>query len=153
MKTIIAFLALTTVSIASIAADSVNPAANSAAAKSATTPGTAALPAGHPTTPPSGHPATMPSGHGAAGAADMSKSDAPLTKKGKVVSVVDAKQFTYIEVQDGKKTQWLAAPAIAVKAGNMISYADGEIMAKFHSKALNRDFSNVLFTTRVVVDK
>ena len=128
MKTIIAFLALTTVSIASIAAA---PAA----------------------TAPAGHPTAMPSGHPAAGAADMTKADAQLTKKGKVLSVLDAKQFTYIEVQDGKKTQWIASPAVAVKAGQGISYAEGDIMPKFHSKALNRDFTNVLFTTRVVVDK
>ena len=131
MKTIIAFLALATVSIASIAATTAAPAAGA----------------------PAGHPTTLPSGHPAAGAADMSKANAPLTKKGKVVSVVDAKQFSYIEVQDGNKTQWLASPAVAVKAGNVISYADGEIMAKFHSKTLNRDFSNLLITTRVVIDK
>jgi len=126
MKTLLTFLALTTLSLASLAAE---PAA------------------GAP------HPTPLPSGHPVAGAADMSKADAPLTKKGKVVSVVDAKQFTYIELQDGKKTLWIVSPAIAVKAGNMIRYADGEVMAKFHSKTVNRDFSNVLFTTRVVIDK
>ena len=130
MKTPISFFILATLSLASIAAE----------------PTAAALPPGHPT-------AAMPAGHGAAGAADMSQTNAPLTKKAKVVSVVDAKQFTYIEVHDGKKSLWIAAPAIAVKAGDTISYADGEVMAKFHSKALNRDFTNVLFTTRVVIDK
>ena len=133
MKNIIALLLLTTASVASIAATPV------AAAPAATV--------------PAGHPAMPPSGHGSAAPADMTKSEAPLNKKGKVVSVVDAKQFTYIELQEGKKTLWLASPAITVKAGNTISYADGEIMAKFHSKALNRDFTNVMFTTRVVVDK
>lgn len=133
MKTITALLTLAAISIASIAA-----------------PPPAAAPA---TSAPAGHPTAMPSGHGAAGAADMTKADAPLTQKGKVVSVVDAKQFSYIEVQDGKKTRWIASPAIAVKAGNMISYAAGDIMAKFHSKTLNRDFTNVMFTTRVVIDK
>lgn len=142
MKTIIAALALAAISAASIAADSANVAKS---APAPATPATTALPAGHPTTLPAGHPA--------AGAADMGKSDAPLTKKGKVLSVLDAKRFTYIEVQDGKKTQWIVSPVIAVKPGNAISYADGEVMAKFHSKALNRDFSNVLFTTRVVIEK
>lgn len=131
MKTIIALLALAAISAASMAADS----ANNAAAL------------------PSGHPAMPPSGHGSAAAADMSKADAPLTLKGKVVSVIDAKQFTYIEAQDGKKTQWVVSPAIAVKPGNTIRYANGSIMDKFHSKTVNRDFTNVLFTTRVVIDK
>ena len=95
----------------------------------------------------------MPAGHGSAGAADMSKADAPLTRTGKVVSTLDAQQFTYIEVKDGKKTQWVVSPAIAVKAGNTIRFADGDVMAKFHSKTLSRDFTNVLFSTRVVIDK
>ena len=124
----------------------------------------AAAPAAPAGTPPPGHPPMsggamgggggMPPAHGGAGAADMSKADAPLTQKGKVVSVVDAQQFTYIEVQDAKgKPLWLASPAIAVKKGANIKYAAGEIMPKFHSKALNRDFNNVMFTTRVVIDK
>ena len=133
MKILISCFALAMIATAAFAAD---PAGSTAAAP---------LPAGHPALPPSGH--------AAAGAADMSKADAPLTKKGKVVSVLDAKQFTYIQVQDGKNTQWIVSPAIALKAGSMIRFADGEVMAKFHSKALNRDFTNVLFTTRVVIDK
>ena len=83
----------------------------------------------------------------------MSKATAPLTKKGKVLSVLDAKQFTYMEIQVAGKSQWLVSPAVSVKAGNNISYAEGDVMPKFHSTALNRDFTNVLFTTRVVVDK
>ncbi len=134
MKTIIALLSLALFSVVSLAADSATPAAA-------------------PTGAPAGHPAMPPGGHGNAGAADMSKADAPLTQKGKVLSVVDAKQFTYIEVQDGKTTRWVASPAIAVKAGNTIRYAGGDIMPKFHSKTLNRDFANVMFTTRVVLDK
>ena len=47
-------------------------------------------------------------GHGV-GAADMSKTDVPLNRKGKVLTVVDAKQFTYFEVQDGAKTLWVVA--------------------------------------------
>ena len=134
MKTIIALLSLALFSATSIAADSATP---------------AAAPAGAP----AGHPAMPPGGHGAAGAADMSKADAPLTQKGKVLSVVDAKQFTYIEVQDGKTTRWVASPAIAVKAGNTIRYAGGDTMPKFHSKTLNRDFTTLMVTTRVVIDK
>ena len=153
MKFIIALLAMT--SVAALAADSVNNAATNAAknVSSGAMPsaGTTALPPGHPPTPPAA--AHGAGGHGAAGAADMGKSDAPLSKKGKVLSVLDAKQFTYIEIQDGKEKRWLVSPAITLKPGSTISYADGEVMAKFHSKSLNRDFSNVLFTTRVVADK
>ncbi|MCX7175245.1 MAG: hypothetical protein NT159_15255 [Proteobacteria bacterium] len=98
-------------------------------------------------------PPAPPPGHAAGGPADMSKSDAPLTKKGKVLSFIDAKKFTYMEVQDGGKKFWVVSPSVAVKAGNTISYADGPIQAKYQSASLNREFTNVLFTTRVVIDK
>jgi len=135
MKSLFASLALAAVSLTALAA----------------TP--AAAPATAPAGVPAGHPAMPPAGHGAAAPADMTKATAPLTKKAKVLSVLDAKQFTYMEIKDGGKSQWLVSPAIAVKVGNSISYADGDVMAKFHSNTLNRDFSNVVFTTRVVVDK
>jgi len=82
----------------------------------------------------------------------MTKSTIPLNKKGKVLTVIDAKQFTYFEVQDGAKTIWVASPAIAVKPGNTVSYADAPAMAKYHSSSLNRDFNNIVFTARAVVE-
>ncbi len=137
MKTLAALLALATLSTTALA-DNTAPAA----------------PPGHPAMPiaPAGHPSTMPAGHGAAGPADMSKSTVPLNKKAKVLSVVDAKQFTYFEIQDGAKTIWVASPAIVVKPGNTVSYADAPVMAKYHSSSLNRDFINILFTARAVVE-
>ncbi len=106
--------------------------------------------------PPPGHPdigGAAPAAHPAMGVADMSKSTAPLTQSGKVVSVLDAKQFTYTEVKNGGKTRWVVSPAIAVKVGETLRYANGQVMAKFHSKRLNRDFTDVLFTTHAVVGK
>ncbi|OIQ80887.1 hypothetical protein GALL_373500 [mine drainage metagenome] len=94
-----------------------------------------------------------PSGHPPMGVADMSKSTAPLTQTGKVASVLDAKQFTYIELKNGGKVRWVVSPAIAVKPGDTIHYANGQVMPKFHSKLLNRDFTDVLFTTHTVVGK
>lgn len=135
MKSLIASLALAAVSLAALAADA------------------PAAPAAAPAALPSGHPAVPPSGHGSAAPADMSKATAPLNKKARVLSVVDAKQFTYMEVQDGTKKLWLVSPTIAVKKGDTVSYADGEAMAKFHSSTLKRDFTNVVLTTRAVVEK
>lgn len=103
-------------------------------------------------TPP-GHPAAGPAGHPTAGPADMGKTEVAVTKKGKVVSTVDTKSFTYIEIQDGNKKLWIVSPTIAVKAGSMISYADAPLQAKYHSPSLNRDFTDIVFTTRVVIDK
>ena len=144
MKALLTSLALVAASVAAIAADA--PAAAPAAAP-------ATMPAGHPASPSAAHPGTPPSGHGAAGPADMSKATAALNKKAKVISVLDAKQFTYMEIQDGSKKLWLVSPTITAKKGDTVSYADSEVMAKFHSGALNRDFTNVVLTTRAVVEK
>ena len=101
----------------------------------------------------SANPPALPPGHAAGVPADMSKSSEPLTKKGKVLSSIEAKNFTYIEVQDGSKKFWVVSPTVAVKTGNTISYADAPLQPKYHSASLNREFTNILFTTRVVVDK
>ena len=151
MKSLITALALAALTFN---ADAAEPAKAPALAPSATT---APLPAGHPPMPNAAPGATpgakAPTGHPTAAPADMSKATAPLNRKAKVVSVLDAKQFTYMEIKEGGKTQWLVSPALAVKAGANISYAEGEVMPKFHSNTLNRDFSNVIFTTRVAIDK
>ncbi len=127
MKTIAALLALAGLSGAAIA----NPPAAPAAA-----PAASSVPSSHPV-----------------GTVDMSKATDPLTKKGKVLAVTEAKSFTYIEIQDGNKKLWVVSPTIAVKKGDMISYADAPIQKTYHSASLNRDFTNILFTTRVVVGK
>lgn len=104
----------------------------------------------NPPAPPPGHAVA---GHAAGMPADMGKADAPLNKKGKVLSSIATKGFTYIEVQDGSKKLWVVAPSIAVKNGSTISYADAPVQEKYRSASLNREFVNVLFATRVVVDK
>ena len=123
----------------------------SAAALADSTPPTA--PAGHPAMP-AGATApgrAAPSGHPVGGPADMSKSDAPLTRQGKVLTVIDAKQFTYFEVQDGATKLWVASPSFAVKPGNTVKFADAPVQPKYHSPSLNRDFTNLLFTVKAVV--
>lgn len=131
MKTITALLALAGLSVAALA----NPPAAPAAAAPAPA-ATAATPTGHPV-----------------GSVDMNKATTPLTKKGTVLSVVEAKSFTYINIQDGKKKLWVVSPTIAVKKGDKISYADAAIQKQYHSTSLKRDFKDIIFTTRVVVDK
>jgi hypothetical protein len=79
--------------------------------------------------------------------------DADLPRKGKVLSIIDATQYSYIEVVEDKKTIWLAAPTVAVKKNNVIRYDDGSEMTNFHSKTLNRTFPSIFFVNRVVVSK
>ena len=93
---------------------------------------------------PSGHPSVKP-GQGAP--------EAQLAQKGKVVSAVAAPPYVYIEVNQDKKTLWLAANAVPVKKGDTIRFDNGMVMTNFHSKTLNRTFPSVLFVNRVVVGK
>lgn len=93
-----------------------------------------------------GAQAATPPGHPAAAAVE-----AELPNKGKVISAIDASQYTYIEVAQDKKVLWLAAPAITVKKNNIIRFEDGAEMTNFHSKSLNRTFPSIRFVNHVVV--
>lgn len=101
--------------------------------------------------PPPGHPSP-------AAAADMMKlpasmADDELSQKGKVVSTLDANEYTYIEVAQDKNTVWVAAPKVDLKKGSTIRFEDGAVMTNFRSKLLNRTFPTVMFVNRVVVAK
>lgn len=77
--------------------------------------------------------------------------EAGLPYQGKVLSVIDAGQYTYIEVAQDKKTLWLAAPAIALKKDSMIRFEDGAEMTNFRSNTLNRTFPKIRFVGRVAL--
>jgi hypothetical protein len=95
---------------------------------------------------PPGHPSP-------AAAADMLNlpKDAALTQKGKVVSSINANEYTYIEVAQAGKTLWIAAPLVQVKKDSVIRFEDGAVMTNFRSKLLNRVFPSVMFVNKVVV--
>ena len=96
--------------------------------------------------PPTGHPTP------AAAASMMGMApDVELTQKGKVVSAIDANEYTYIEVVQGAQTTWLAAQKMPLKKGDTIRFDSGSVMTNFHSKLLNRTFPRVTFVNRVVV--
>lgn len=102
------------------------------------------------------HAAPPPSHPSPAAAAEMLKpppTDAELTQKGKVLSSINANEYTYIEVEQGKNILWLAAPSVTVKKGDVIRFEDGAVMANFRSKLLNRTFPSVMFVNRTVVTK
>ncbi len=71
--------------------------------------------------------------------------------QGKVLSTIDTGQYTYIEVQQDKKTLWLAAPSVALKKGSLIRFEDGAEMVNFHSNTLKRTFPAIRFIGRVAL--
>lgn len=102
-----------------------------------------------PAAPPPGHPSP-------AQAADMLMPDKPpapaeLPNQGKVLSSIDANDFTYIEVERAGAVEWIAASRMALKPGATIRYEDGSVMSNFYSKLLKRTFPSVMFVGHVAV--
>ena len=99
--------------------------------------------------PPPGHPSP-------AEAMDLpmpEKAPAPdeLPNKGKVISSMDANDFTCIEVERNGAIEWIAAPKMAAKPGRTLRYKEGSVMTNFYSKLLKRTFDSVMFVGHVAV--
>lgn len=95
--------------------------------------------------PPADHPATPST-------MDMLPPPiAPLTQEGKVLSVIDTPIYTYVEVDMGDKTRWIAAQKIKVEKGNTILFDDGADMIDFYSKTLDRTFPSITFVSNAGV--
>lgn len=96
--------------------------------------------------------ATLIAGALLASSALAAPADAGLPYKGRVVSFINAGQYTYIEVAQDKQVLWLAAPAIALKKDAIIRFEDGAEMRNFRSSSLNRTFPSIRFIGRVALD-
>lgn len=99
----------------------------------------AALPPGHP-------PAGMPSGQ--APAPGMASAIAS-GNHGTVVSVQQAGGYTYLEVDSGGQTRWLASSPVRVQPGDEVRWGDSAVMRNFTSKSLGRTFDELLFVSAV----
>ena len=91
---------------------------------------------------PAGHPAP---------AADGSAAAAAPTVTGKVVQTMNAGPYTYVEVDDGTKKVWAAAPQFVVAVGDQVVVPAGAPMPNFHSKSLDRTFDVVYFVGGIQV--
>lgn len=89
----------------------------------------------------------LPAGHVPIAA---SPADIQLTRKGKVLEVIDSPMYTYLQVSGDKEPVWLASYKIDVSKGAVVRYSDGVAMSNFHSKSLNRTFDTIVFVDRVV---
>ena len=68
-----------------------------------------------------------------------------------VTSVLNAKQYSYIEGEDNGARTWLATNLLKVNPGDTIQYQAGQTMTNFHSKSLNKTFDEIIFTGSVTV--
>ena len=70
---------------------------------------------------------------------------------GKVIETMNADVYTYVQVDDGSKKIWAAAPKFTVAVGDKVKVPDGIEMRDFHSKTLNRTFDLVYFVPGVEI--
>jgi hypothetical protein len=73
--------------------------------------------------------------------------------QGKVLDLMDASIYTYIQVSTSKDPVWIAASKTKVAKGDTIRYPDGAPMANFYSKGLNRTFDTIIFLDKIEVVK
>jgi len=73
--------------------------------------------------------------------------------KGKVLQIVDAGSYTYLEVEEKGKKLWIAALKVKVAKGDMVEFPDSKPMENFHSKTLNKTFDKIIFAESVNVRK
>jgi hypothetical protein len=97
--------------------------------------------------------ATLPADHSNGAAPIVLAANAKLPNEGKAVTVIDTGMYTYVEVSQGDKTVWIAAPSVDVKKGDTIGFDDGAVMTNFFSKTLNRTFPQVIFVGKAAVVK
>lgn len=113
-----------------------------------------ANPGGMATQLPGGHPPMaggMPGGHppmagGAPGAAPAGGGNSGVVK-----SAQNAGGYSYVEVQQGSGSVWVAAPETKVKAGDKITWDGGMVMNNFNAKSLNRTFDAIVFAGGIKV--
>ena len=70
-----------------------------------------------------------------------------VTHSAKVVEALNSGGYTYIKVQEGSESYWIAMTQRAVTKGSTIEYNEQGWMQDFHSKTLNRTFDKILFAS------
>lgn len=100
--------------------------------------------------PPPGHP--TPGQAGALLGVPQDQSSSALPYRGTVLTAIDSNQYTYIEVLEGERSRWIAAPRIAVVPGATIRFGDGRLMSNFFSRKHQRLFETLTFVPPVVLE-
>lgn len=65
--------------------------------------------------------------------------------KGKVLSTMDAGQYTYVEVDEKGQKLWVAVMKTSVKVGDTVEFPDSPPMVNFNSPTLKRTFDKIIF--------
>jgi hypothetical protein len=65
--------------------------------------------------------------------------------KAKVLSTMDAGQYTYLEVEEKGQKLWVAVMKTSVKVGDTVEFPDSPPMINFNSPTLKRTFDKIIF--------
>jgi len=69
--------------------------------------------------------------------------------RGRVVDVLDAGEYTYIQVAENGKKLWVAVMSTKVSKGDEVEFPDAPAFTNFQSKILNRTFDTLIFAAGV----
>ncbi len=79
----------------------------------------------------------------------LTRAIAPKQNRGLVKAVEIAGGYTYARVDVGGEEYWLATTMTALNPGEEVAWKDYAMMKHFRSKALNREFDQILFVDRL----
>lgn len=79
-------------------------------------------------------------------------SSLPARNTGTVMSNQMAGGYSYLEVDVDGAVFWLATSMSGAKLGDRVAWRDHAVMTNFKSKALGREFSQILFVDRVMAE-
>ena len=73
--------------------------------------------------------------------------------RGKVLQVMEAGSYTYLEVEEKGQKIWIAALKTKLSKGDIVEFPDSKPMEKFESKTLKRTFDKIIFAESIKVVK
>ncbi|NKQ41417.1 MAG: hypothetical protein HF962_07595 [Sulfurovum sp.] len=68
---------------------------------------------------------------------------------GKVLEIKSAQRYKYLKVDEGGKEIWVAIADAPVSIGDKIGYDKKTIMKNFKSEALDKEFAEIIFASKV----
>jgi hypothetical protein len=104
--------------------------------------------------PPASHPPIgAPSGGDPHAGLKLKDIPAGTGHKGKVLQVMEAGTYTYVEVEEKGQKLWIAALKTKLNKGDIVEFPDSKPMEKFESKTLKRTFDKIIFAESIKVVK
>lgn len=81
--------------------------------------------------------------------ATTSSTPPPQVGSGTVVSATVAGAYSYIETDIDGQTHWIATAATHLQPGQKVAWNNYAMMSNFNSKAMNRNFDQIMFIDRI----